>query len=230
MLDYAGPAEAMRMAADGSAPFELHHCGPLPSVATSLGTRIDGIDPLPLTLPPNTLVVVVGSTDSPEPGTSAPYDAVARWLRTTPADDTRIASICSGGILLARAGFLAGRCCTTHFGLVAELERVAPSARVQSDFLFVDDGSILTSAGITAGIDLALYLIEHYAGVELATDIARRQVVRSSIGAARGMTHNFRRCLCIATIHIPRYTAHRMPFPTIQCAIGVWPSLRMPPM
>jgi transcriptional regulator GlxA family with amidase domain len=177
MLDYAGPAEAMRMAAESGAPFELHHCGPLARASTSLGTFIDGLDPLPDTLPPNSLVMVVGSTETPAPGTSAPYDTVVEWLRTVPAADTRIASICSGAILLAHAGRLAGRRCTTHFGLVDALERAEPTARVQDDCLFVVDDDVLTSAGITAGIDLALYLIEHYAGAQQAADVARRQVV-----------------------------------------------------
>lgn len=177
MLDYAGPAEAMRMAAESGAPFTLHHCGPLERAATSLGTFIDGIEPLPGRLPPKSLVMVVGSTESPEQGTNAPFDTVTQWLRSAPAEDTRIASICSGALLLARAGLLAGRRCTTHFGLVDELARAEPTARVQHDRLFVDDGDVLTSAGITAGIDLSLYLIEHYAGAERAADIARRQVV-----------------------------------------------------
>jgi transcriptional regulator GlxA family with amidase domain len=177
LLDYAGPAEAMRMAAESGAPFELHHCGPLTRAMTSLGTVVDGLEPLPTKLPPDSLVMIVGSTDLPEPGISAPFDAVVQWLRDAPAPDTRIASICSGALLLARAGRLAGRRCTTHFGLVEQLERAEPTARVQDDCLFVDDRDVLTSAGITAGIDLALYLIEHYAGAEMAADIARRQVV-----------------------------------------------------
>lgn len=177
LLDYAGPAEALRMAVDSGAPFDLHHCAPLPRVATSLGTTLDGLDPLPDALPPNSLVVVVGTSETPKPGTSKAFDTVTNWLRTAPAADTRIASICSGAVLLARAGRLANRRCTTHFSLVDLLKHVEPTARVQDDCLFVDDGDVLTSAGITAGIDLALYLIEHYAGAELAAEIARRQVV-----------------------------------------------------
>ncbi len=177
MLDYAGPAETLRMAAESGAPFELHHCGPLPRAMTSVGIALDGLAPLPDKLPPNSLVIVVGTTETPEPGTSEPYDAVTHWLKTVPTADTRIASICSGAVLLARAGRLAGRRCTTHFGLVDLLRRVEPMARIQDDCLFVDEGDVLTSAGITAGIDLSLYLIEHYAGGELAADVARRQVV-----------------------------------------------------
>jgi transcriptional regulator GlxA family with amidase domain len=177
LLDYAGPAEALRMATQSGAPFDLHHCAPLPRVTTSIGPALDGLDPLPDALPPNSLVIVVGANETPRRGISKPFDAVVDWLKTAPAADTRIASICSGAVLLARAGRLAGRRCTTHFGLVDLLRQAEPTARVQDNCLFVDDGDVLTSAGITAGIDLALYLIEQYAGAELAADIARRQVV-----------------------------------------------------
>jgi transcriptional regulator GlxA family with amidase domain len=177
LLDYAGPAEALRMAAESGAPFDLHHCAPVSRVATSIGTALDGLEPLPDTLPPGSLVVVVGTMETPEPGASEAFDAVTHWLKTVPAADTRIASICSGAVLLARAGRLAGRRCTTHFGLLDLLKHEEPTARVRDDCLFVDDGNVLTSAGITAGIDLSLYLIEQYAGEQLAADIARRQVV-----------------------------------------------------
>ncbi|SDG16806.1 GlxA family transcriptional regulator [Paraburkholderia phenazinium] len=177
LLDYAGPAEALRMAVDSGAPFDLHHCAPLSRLTTSIGTALDGLAPLPDTLPPNSLVIVVGTHETPEPGASKAFDAVTDWLKTVPAADARIASICSGALLLARAGRLTGRRCTTHFSLLDLLKHEEPTARVQDDCLFVDDGDVLTSAGITAGVDLALYLIEHYAGAELAADIARRQVV-----------------------------------------------------
>ncbi|MFP3183011.1 MAG: helix-turn-helix domain-containing protein [Paraburkholderia sp.] len=177
LLDYAGPAEALRMAVGSGAPFELHHCAPVPRLTTSIGTALDGLDPLPDTLPPDSLVIVVGCNETPGRGASKAYDAVTDWLKTVPAADTRLASICSGAVLLARAGRLVGRRCTTHFGLVDLLRQEEPTASVQDDCLFVDDGDVLTSAGITAGVDLALYLIEQYGGAELAAEIARRQVV-----------------------------------------------------
>jgi transcriptional regulator GlxA family with amidase domain len=177
LLDYAGPAEALRMAVGSGAPFDLHHCAPVPRLSTSIGTALDGLDPLPDTLAPNSLVIVVGCNETPGRGESQAYDAVTHWLETVPASDTSLASICSGALLLARAGRLAGRRCTTHFGLVDLLRQEEPTASVQDDCLFVDDGEVLTSAGITAGVDLALYLIEQYGGAELAAEIARRQVV-----------------------------------------------------
>ena len=80
-------------------------------------------------------------------------------------------------VLLAQAGCLDGRHCTTHHTLIADLQALAPRAQVVSDRIFVDDGEVLTSAGITTGIDLALYLIEQEAGAELAARVARRLVM-----------------------------------------------------
>jgi transcriptional regulator GlxA family with amidase domain len=94
-----------------------------------------------------------------------------------PQPDTRVASICSGALLLAAAGLLDGRRCTTHHSLIDALQQAAPSAKVEENRLFVEDGPVLTSAGITTGIDLALYLIERHAGAELAARVARRLVV-----------------------------------------------------
>ncbi|WP_028225096.1 GlxA family transcriptional regulator [Paraburkholderia ferrariae] len=177
MLDYAGPAEVLRLAASCGGPFELHHCAPSPRVATSIGTSIDGLEPLPPALPPESLVIVTGPTEIAAPGASPTFDAVTHWLKTVPKAGTRIASICAGAVLLARSGRLAGRHCTTHHGLLELLKVTEPTARVRDDCLFVDDGDILTSAGITAGIDLSLYLVEHYANARLAAEIARRLVV-----------------------------------------------------
>lgn len=177
LLDYAGPAEVLRMAVGSGAPFDLHHCGPEPVVPTSIGTSLQGIAPLPDELPPGSLVIVVGTTDVPAPGKHAPLDRAVQWLGSRPAGTTRLASICSGALLLARAGHLAGRRCTTHHALIDALRAEDSTALVSDDSLFIDDGDVLTSAGITAGIDLALYLIEQLAGPQLAAEVARRQVI-----------------------------------------------------
>jgi transcriptional regulator GlxA family with amidase domain len=177
MLDYAGPAEALRMACDMGASMRLHICAPEKTLTTSLGTGLTGLAPLPARLPRNSLVMVVGSSDEQRAFSSAAAQKVVRWLRETPLPDTRLASICSGALLLAQAGCLDGHRCTTHHTLLEELARCAPRASVLTDCIFVDDGRVLTSAGITAGIDLALHLIEQHAGAALAARVARRLVV-----------------------------------------------------
>lgn len=177
MLDYAGPAEALRMARDLGAPLALHTCGPRAQIASSLGPSLEGLAPLPPSLPPHSLVLVVGTHDEATDYLLPEAQEVVRWLSTVPQADTRLASICSGALLLARAGKLAGRRCTTHHSLLGALQTLAPAALVQQDRIFVDDGGVLTSAGITTGIDLALYIIEQHAGPELAARVARRLVM-----------------------------------------------------
>ena len=88
-----------------------------------------------------------------------------------------MASVCSGALLLARAGLLDGRQCTTHHTRTDLLRQFAPTAQVHENRLFVEDGPAVTSAGVTAGIDLGLYLVERYFGAPLAAEVARDLVV-----------------------------------------------------
>jgi transcriptional regulator GlxA family with amidase domain len=136
-----------------------------------------GLEPLPKDLPANSLILVVGNGNEEADYQTESSNSVVRWLQKVPLTDTRLASICSGALLLAKAGYLAGRHCTTHHSLLEALKAAEPTALVEIDRIFVDDGRVLTSAGITTGIDLALYLIEQYAGPELAARVARRLVV-----------------------------------------------------
>jgi transcriptional regulator GlxA family with amidase domain len=80
-------------------------------------------------------------------------------------------------MLLGRAGRFDGRSCTTHHTLIERLRKEAPRAKVQEDRIFVEDGPALSSAGITAGIDLALHLVERIGGPEVAQAVAREMVV-----------------------------------------------------
>ena len=114
MLDYAGPAEALRMARDMGAKLLLHTCGPQTAVPTSLGLALTGLEPLPKTLPPHSLVLLVGNADEAKDYATPAAQKVVRWLGTTPRPDTRLASICSGALLLAQAGWLAGGASLHH--------------------------------------------------------------------------------------------------------------------
>lgn len=182
LLDYAGPAEAMRMAIDTGADMTVSTCAPVPEITTSMGVTLSALAPLPDPLPDGALVIVAGNAqeelDYARPEALATID----WLAAQRGRDIRLASICSGALLLARAGWLAGRPCTTHYALLDMLRQSAPSARVMEDRIFVDDGQVVTSAGITTGIDLALYLIEQHFGAERAARVARRLVMYARRG------------------------------------------------
>jgi transcriptional regulator GlxA family with amidase domain len=177
LLDYAGPAEALRMAAEMGGDLLLHHCAPTPRLGTSLTVELGGLSALPPELPPNSLVIVTGNACEAQDYARPEAHAVVDWLRRAPRADTCTASICSGALLLAAAGLLDHRRCTTHHSLIDDLRAAAPTARVLENRVFVEDGPVLTSAGVTTGIDLALYLIERHAGADLAARVARRLVV-----------------------------------------------------
>jgi len=117
-------------------------------------------------------VLVAGGEGTRDYAALAP---VIAWLRAIPA--RRVASICSGAYLLAEAGLLDGRRATTHWGRTDHFARRYPKVRLEPDRIFVRDGDIWSSAGITAGIDLALALIEDDLGSEIARRTAQQLVV-----------------------------------------------------
>jgi transcriptional regulator GlxA family with amidase domain len=90
---------------------------------------------------------------------------------------TRMMSICVGCWVLAAAGLLDGRPATTHWEDAAEFQRMFPQVKVDADVLFIDDGDVLTSAGVAAGIDLCLHIVRRDHGAAVANDVARRTVV-----------------------------------------------------
>ncbi len=102
---------------------------------------------------------------------------VDRWLRDQAPRIRRVASVCTGAYALARAGLLDGRRATTHWRYAQDLQARFPALRVDPDALFIKDGRFYTAAGVTAGIDLALALIEEDHGQQTALAVAREMVV-----------------------------------------------------
>lgn len=104
-------------------------------------------------------------------------DAVLDYVRTSAKTARRTASICSGAFVMAQAGLLDGRRATTHWAYARQLQERFPSIKVEADRIYVIDGSIWTSAGMTAGIDLALAMVEKDHGAELARSVAQKLVM-----------------------------------------------------
>lgn len=187
LLDVAGPMEVLRQAnlLQDEVRFDVTYVSPLPEVTSSVGLRLAGLAPLPAELPAGAMIVLSGSTtaimDAGQPGIVEPHDAggadIVDWLRRVANADTQLVCICSGALLAARAGLLDGRACTTHFSDCGELSRLARGATVHDDRLFVEDGPCLTSAGITAGIDLMLHLVGRLTSQQVEAAIARHLVV-----------------------------------------------------
>jgi transcriptional regulator GlxA family with amidase domain len=190
LLDIAGPAEAFRLAnlhrhRRGQPPrFRLRFAGPVAAPATSVGLALADLEPLPDRLTSPTWVVLVGQPAAQLGQITPAIAATARWLRQRLGEPVlaagtphRVVAICSGALLAARAGLLGTRRCTTHHELLTQLHALAPHAQVIDNRVFVVDGPIASSAGITAGIDLALHLIAEECGEALAASVAEDMVV-----------------------------------------------------
>jgi AraC family transcriptional activator FtrA len=118
-------------------------------------------------------IVVPGYADLTVP----PADPVLTALRDAAASGTRLISICTGAFALAHAGLLDGRRATTHWALAPLLGQTFPRVTVDPNVLYVDDGAVLTSAGVAAGLDLCLHVVRRDYGAAVAATIARQSVV-----------------------------------------------------
>ncbi len=170
-LDVAGPVEAFAAAGDYDVEVVAPRAGAVPahSGLTLLAERAlsDVRGPI------DTLVIAGGEGT---PAVMADAEVLASVRRLAPAT-RRLASVCSGAFILAEAGLLDGRRATTHWGSCDLLARMYPAVSVDPDSIFVRDGDVWTSAGVTAGIDLTLAMVEDDLGREIALEVARRLVV-----------------------------------------------------
>ncbi|MET4646081.1 transcriptional regulator GlxA family with amidase domain [Streptomyces atratus] len=140
-------------------------------VRTSVGLTLVPDGSLADAEPPHTLLVPGGQ------GTRAPDPALVHWLRVHAPHAERLVSVCTGALLLAEAGLLDGHRATTHWVVAEYLARTYPAVEVDPDPIFVRDGKLATSAGVTAGIDLSLALVEEDFGRQIALTVARHLVV-----------------------------------------------------
>ncbi len=216
LLDIAGPAEAFRLANQhrerrGQPPrFRLRFASHDAALSSSVGLQLAGLIPLPQKLTAPTWVVVVGQPTAHTTEVTPAITATAKWLNESlrqPLLDAgsphRLITICSGSLLAARAGLLGGRRCTTHHELLSSLRALAPQAQVMDNRVIVVDGPVASSAGITAGIDIALHMIAEECGEALAASVAEDMVVylrRSPRDAELSPFHMHRRHLH-ATVH-----------------------------
>lgn len=174
MLDVTGPAEVFAEANRLGTRYRLRYVSPTgQAVVTSIGVTLPVGGAAGDVVEAETLVVSGGHdlpvTPIPRALTAAARDLHARSRRTV--------SICTGSFVLAAAGLLDGRRATTHWRHAALLARAHPTVSVSPDALFVEDRGIYTSAGISAGIDLALALVEEDHGPDLAREVARNLVM-----------------------------------------------------
>jgi len=138
-------------------------------IATSLGSQIQTVSFRRRAF--DTIIVAGGI----EPPIATP--GLVKYLQSAIRRSRRIASICTGALVLAEAGLLDGRRATTHWNAAREMKRRYPRVAMEEDRIFIADGPLWTSAGMSAGLDLALAMVENDLGVEIARAVARTLVV-----------------------------------------------------
>jgi transcriptional regulator GlxA family with amidase domain len=174
MIDIAGPADVFSHANTFGAAYEI-------ILVSSDGANIKASNGLTLTA--ELAATEVGQLDTVIiPGAygmiTKPFEKILMDAVTTlTSESKRIASVCTGSFLLAQAGLLDDRNATTHWTQTALLARSFPLVKVMPDSLFVRDGDIITSAGVSSGIDLALAIVEDDFGPDVASKVARQMVV-----------------------------------------------------
>jgi len=179
LLDVTGPLQVFATANDhvaeagGVPPYLLRVVAKGgQSVMASAGLGI-AVNPLPRHGALDTLLIAGG----PGVDAAAADQALVKWISGRADKARRVASVCTGAFLLAASGALNGRRAATHWSCCAELARRFPDIRVEADPIFVKDGPVWTSAGVTAGIDLALAFVEEDLGRTVALAVARYLVV-----------------------------------------------------
>ncbi|MCK9249979.1 MAG: DJ-1/PfpI family protein [Solirubrobacteraceae bacterium] len=175
LLDVAGPVEVFTAADALGARYDVVLASPDGRDVVATGRTRLGVDVAFDALPDRIdTLVVPGSPASPDAGAA---DRVVRAVATTAPRSRRVASVCAGAFLLAAAGVLDGRRATTHWEMTDRLAAAHPDVTVDPDAIFVRDGAVHTSAGITAGIDLCLALVEDDHGADAARRVAQHLVV-----------------------------------------------------
>jgi transcriptional regulator GlxA family with amidase domain len=180
LLDVTGPLQVFSTTNDivaesgGDPPYlpRVVAQGGLRVMASAgLGLATDRLPPIDATL--DTLMIAGGHGVE----AAAADPVLVDWIRMRATKARRVASVCTGAFLLAASGVLDGRRAATHWSCCAELARKFPAVRVEPDPIFVRDGPVWTSAGVTAGIDLSLALVEQDLGRTVALAVARYLVV-----------------------------------------------------
>lgn len=213
-IDIAGPASVFSKAEQlHPGTYRIHIASPTGgTVLTNSGLSISGtrrLQDLPAEI--DTLIVVGG--DEAPLRAALREKVIGNWLTTIAPQTRRITSVCSGAFALATVGLLDGREATTHWSALDLLQQVRPQVRVQRDRIYVRDGPIWTSAGVTTSIELALALVEDDLGHAVAMDIARilalpllrggeHPQVSLSLQAQESASHRLREIIAWISTHL----------------------------
>ena len=175
VLDFAGPFEVFSVAANRETQGKLFAVKTLSQAGQMISAR-NGLKVSPDfsfdNAPHFDILVIPGGPGARE--TEIHNVNLIAWIQDRMSDVHIMSSVCTGALLLAKAGLLNGKRATTHWGSYARLESEFPGVLVQRNVKFVDEGDIVTSAGISAGINMAFHIVQRLGGSDIARETARQ--------------------------------------------------------
>lgn len=177
LLDLAGPAQALQEAIFLGANFKIHYIGFVDQIDSAQNLKVINIDPPPVEIEDNSIVIVTASQYNKDIFKDPESILSSKWLTSIYNPNITLVGICTGCFLIAKSGLLDHKKCTTHHSLTNTLQQKYPQLQVVPDQIFVQDTNIYTTAGVTAGIDLILYLLEVNFSLNLSLQVARDLVV-----------------------------------------------------
>lgn len=182
LLDINGPAHIFYEAREMGAPIDLFFVSldEKTEVNSSAGLTFSNVVPFSDFELGSEDYVFVPGLDFPlisDPGFLPGHKIFFKWLEEQSRKGATVCSVCTGAFLLAEAGILNGKKCTTHWRYLSRLRQQYPEADVQENRLFVEEDGIFSSAGVSSGIDLSLFLLEKEFGSRFAADIAKEAVI-----------------------------------------------------
>ncbi|MGG5783447.1 DJ-1/PfpI family protein [Bacillus albus] len=172
VLDFAGPFEVFSVTeVDAEKPFKVYTVsqdGEMITARNGLKVKPDySIE----NLPPVDILIIPGGKGVRE--NEVKNDIIINWVRQQMKEVKLMTSVCTGTLLLAKAGLLEGLQVTTHWASIQTLKKDFPNVEVMENVKFVDEGHIITSAGISAGINMSFHIVKNLLGVEIAEDMAK---------------------------------------------------------
>jgi transcriptional regulator GlxA family with amidase domain len=179
LLDLAGPDQVMLEARDYGANISIHYCSIQPTLTTSNHLPFGKLDHFSnIKVKKGDFVIIPGSeTNYLLSAELNKETALLEWLKKSHEKQVNLCSICTGAYILAAAGLLDNRKCTTHWKHTSRLKQRAPKANVIDNILFTEQDGIYTSAGVTAGIDLAMHIVNKLTDENTTYKVARELVV-----------------------------------------------------
>lgn len=177
LLDLAGPVQALHEAKNLGANFDIQYVSFTEQVTSAQNLQINNLEYPPSQVEDDSIVIVAASQYKEDIFKDKESLDSAKWISSIYNKNITVIGICTGCFLLAYSGILDHKKCTTHHSLTETLQQKFPQLNVIPDQIFVKDINIFTTAGVTAGIDLILYLLEVNFNLDLSLQVARDLVV-----------------------------------------------------